>query len=80
MKICECGHGEERHACVSAVLPKGVCFDCPCASYSEDWRPRMEALERVVETLAATLEKRPYSYIQVGASEPEKVREEQDDA
>ena len=79
MKICECGHDESIHH--HGVCGHRAChIGGGCYGWVEDWRPRMEALERVVETLAATLEKRPYSYIQVGASEPEKVREEQDDA
>ena len=40
----------------------------------------VEYLRDMVEALAAALEKRPYGYVQVGASEPEKVRKEQDDA
>ena len=52
-------------------------------------KERVETLETVVAFAVDQLEarikalegtKRPYGYVQVGASEPEKVRKEQDDA
>ncbi|MCH8244445.1 hypothetical protein IIB97_00980 [Patescibacteria group bacterium] len=52
-------------------------------------KERVETLEKAVEVALDDFEarlsalegtKRPYGYVQVGASEPEKVRKEQDDA
>ena len=52
-------------------------------------KARVETLENAVEVALDDFEarlsalegtKRPYGYVQVGATEPEKVREEQDDA